>query len=296
MDVTWLPDARPRPRHVAVGEFDGVHLGHREVIRGADTALTFEPHPRAVVAPDATPKLLTPLEVKADLIAGLGVRELVVIRFDRAFAARSAQEFVDSILVEQLGAHTVSVGENFRFGHKATGDVELLRRQVGFETRVARLVEVDGEIVSSTHIRGLVAAGDVEKASRFLGSPFQLRGRVVPGDRRGRELGYPTANLVPDNALVYPGNGVYACRAAVEVDGEWRWWPAATSIGVRPTFVTGRGVLIEAHLIGFDGDLYGSELRLAFLARLRGERRFDSADALVEQMHHDVERARSLDA
>jgi riboflavin kinase/FMN adenylyltransferase len=296
MDVTWLPDARPRPRHVAVGEFDGVHLGHREVIRGADTALTFEPHPRAVVAPDATPKLLTPLEVKADLIAGLGVRELVVIHFDRAFAARSAQEFVDSVLVEQLGAHTVSVGENFRFGHKATGDVELLRCQSAFETRVARLVEVDGEIVSSTHIRGLVAAGDVEKASRFLGSPFQLRGRVVSGDRRGRELGYPTANLVPDNALVYPGNGVYACRAAVEVEGEWRWWPAATSIGVRPTFVTGRGVLIEAHLIGFDGDLYDTELRLAFLARLRGERRFDSVDALVEQMHHDVERARSLDA
>jgi riboflavin kinase / FMN adenylyltransferase len=296
MDVTWIPDARPRSRHVAVGEFDGVHLGHREVIRGADTALTFEPHPRAVVAPDATPKLLTPLEVKADLIAGLGVSELVVIRFDRAFAARSAQEFVDSVLVEQLGAHTVSVGENFRFGHKATGDVELLRRQVGFETRVARLVEVDGEIVSSTHIRGLVAAGDVEKASRFLGSSFQFRGRVVPGDRRGRELGYPTANLVPDNALVYPGNGVYACRAAVELDGEWRWWPAATSIGVRPTFVSGRGVLIEAHLIGFDGDLYGSELRLDFLARLRGERRFDSADALVEQMHHDVERARSQDA
>ncbi|HYM57195.1 MAG TPA: riboflavin biosynthesis protein RibF [Solirubrobacteraceae bacterium] len=296
MDVTWLPDARPRPRHVAVGEFDGVHLGHREVICGADTALTFEPHPRAVVAPDATPKLLTPLDVKADLIAGLGVGELVVIRFDRAFAARSAQEFVDSILVEQLGARTVSVGENFRFGHKATGDVELLRRQSAFETRVARLVEVDGEIVSSTHIRGLVVAGDVEKASRFLGSPFQLRGRVVPGDRRGRELGYPTANLVPDNALVYPGNGVYACRAAVELDGEWRWWPAATSIGVRPTFVTGRGVLIEAHLIGFDGDLYGSELRLAFLARLRGERRFDSADALVEQMHHDVECARALNA
>ena len=295
MDVTWLPDARPRPRHVAVGEFDGVHLGHREVIRGADTALTFEPHPRAVVAPDATPKLLTPLDVKADLIEGLGVSELVVIRFDRAFAARSAQEFIDSVLVEQLGAHTVSVGENFRFGHKATGDVELLRRQSAFETRVARLVEVDGEIVSSTHIRGLVVAGEVEKASRFLGTPFQLRGQVVSGDRRGRDLGYPTANLVPDNALVYPGNGVYACRAAVERDGEWRWWPAATSIGVRPTFVTGRGVLIEAHLIGFDGDLYGSELRLAFLARLRGERRFDSAEALVEQMHHDVERARSLD-
>jgi riboflavin kinase/FMN adenylyltransferase len=296
MDVTWLPDAQPRPRHVAVGEFDGVHLGHREVIAGADTVLTFEPHPRAVVAPDATPKLLTPLQVKADLIAGLGVRELVVIRFDRAFAALSPQEFVDRVLVEQLGAHTVSVGENFRFGRTATGDVEMLRRQAAFETRVAKLVEVDGEIVSSTHIRGLVLAGDVEKASRFLGSPFQLRGTVVSGDRRGRELGFPTANLVPDNALVYPGNGVYACRAAVELDGEWHWWAAATSIGVRPTFVTGRGVLIETYILGFEGDIYDAELRLAFLARLRGERRFESVDALVEQMHRDVERARTLAA
>jgi riboflavin kinase/FMN adenylyltransferase len=296
MYVTWLPDAEPRPRHVAVGEFDGVHLGHREVIAGADTVLTFEPHPRAVVAPDAAPKLLTSLAVKADLIAGLGVRELVVIPFDRSFAAQGPQEFVDSVLVERLGAQRVSVGENFRFGHKATGDADLLRRQDAFEARVVPLVEVDGEIVSSTHIRGLVVAGELEKANRFLGSPFQLRGSVVHGDERGRELGYPTANLVPDNALVYPGNGVYACRAAFEQDGEWRWWPAATSIGVRPTFVTGRGVLVEAFLLDFEGDLYDRELRIAFLARLRGERRFDTVDGLVEQMHRDVESARAIAA
>ncbi len=296
MDVTWLPDAQPRPRHVAVGEFDGVHLGHREVIRGADTVLTFEPHPRAVVAPDAAPKLLTPLELKADLLAGLGVRELVVIPFDRAFAAQEPQEFIDRVLVERLGAHTVSVGENFRFGHKASGDVELLRAQDAFETHVARLVELDGEIVSSTHIRGLVVAGDVEQAGRFLGSPFQLRRPVVPGDRRGRRLGYPTANLIPHNALVCPGNGVYACRAAFVEDGEWQWRPAATSVGVRPTFETGRGLLIEAYLLDFEGDLYGRELRVTFLARLRGERRFDSAEALVEQMHRDVEEARAIAA
>jgi riboflavin kinase/FMN adenylyltransferase len=296
MRITWLPDAEPRPRHVAVGEFDGVHLGHREVIDGADTVLTFEPHPRAVVAPDAAPKLLTSLGVKADLIAGLGVRELVVIPFDRSFAAQGPQEFIDSVLVERLGAQRVSVGENFRFGHKATGDAELLRRQDAFEARVVPLVEVDGEIVSSTHIRGLIVAGDLEQANRFLGSPFQLRGTVVHGDQRGRELGYPTANLVPDNALVYPGNGVYACRAAVEQDGEWRWWPAATSIGVRPTFVTGRGVLVEAYLLDFEGDLYDQEIRLAFLARLRGERRFDRVEALVEQMHRDVEAARAIAA
>jgi riboflavin kinase / FMN adenylyltransferase len=296
MKVTWLPDTEPRPRHVAVGEFDGVHLGHREVIAGADTVLTFEPHPRAVVAPDAAPKLLTSLDIKTDLIAGLGVRELVVIPFDRSFAAQGPQEFIDSVLVEQLRAERVSVGENFRFGHKAKGDADLLRRQDAFEARVVPLVEVDGEIVSSTHVRGLVVAGELEKANRFLGSPFQLRGAVVHGDERGRELGYPTANLVPDNALVYPGNGVYACRAAYEEGGEWRWWPAATNVGVRPTFVTGRGVLVEAFLLDFDGDLYDRELRIAFLARLRGERRFDTVDGLVEQMHRDVEDARAIAA
>jgi riboflavin kinase/FMN adenylyltransferase len=296
MKVTWLPDAERRPRHVAVGEFDGVHLGHREVIAGADTVLTFEPHPRAVVAPDAAPKLLTSLDIKTDLIAGLGVRELVVIPFDRSFAAQGPQEFIDSVLVEQLCAERVSVGENFRFGHKAEGDAELLRRQDAFEARVVPLVEVDGEIVSSTHIRGLVVAGDLEKANRFLGSPYQLRGTVVHGDQRGRELGYPTANLVPDNALVYPGNGVYACRAAFEDEGEWRWWPAATNVGVRPTFVTGRGVLVEAYLLDFDGDLYDRELRIAFLERLRGERRFDTVEGLVEQMHRDVQDARAIAA
>jgi len=293
---TLLADAEPRPRHVAVGEFDGVHLGHREVIRGADTVLTFEPHPRAIVAPAAAPKLLTSLEVKADLIAGLGVEELVVIPFDERFAAWSAQAFVDGVLVDRLQATTVAVGENFRFGYKAQGDAELLRAQDAFDTRVVPLVEAYGEIVSSTHIRGLIVAGDLEQANRFLDSPYQLRGPVVHGDARGRTLGYPTANLVPDNALCYPGNGVYACRAAVEEDGEWTWWPAATNVGIRPTFVTGRGVLVEAFLIGFDGNLYGRELRLAFLARLRGERRFDSADELVEQMHADVEDARQAAA
>jgi riboflavin kinase/FMN adenylyltransferase len=296
MKVTWLPDAERRPRHVAVGEFDGVHLGHREVIAGADTVLTFEPHPRVVVAPDAAPKLLTSLDIKTDLIAGLGVRELVVIPFDRSFAAQEPQEFIDSVLVEQLQAERVSVGENFRFGHKAQGDADLLRRQAAFEARVVPLVEVDGEIVSSTHVRGLVVAGNLERANRFLGSPFQLRGTVVHGDERGRELGFPTANLVPDNALVYPGNGVYACRAALADGADWKWWPAATNVGVRPTFVTGRGVLVEAYLLDFDGDLYDRELRIAFLARLRGERRFDTVDGLIEQMHRDVQDARAVAA
>jgi riboflavin kinase/FMN adenylyltransferase len=275
-----------------VGEFDGVHIGHREVIRGADTVLTFEPHPRFVVAPDSAPKLLTPLAIKADLIAGLGVQELVVIPFDGSFAAQTAQEFIDRELIERLGAKTVSVGENFRFGNKAKGDTELLRAQEAFSTRVAELVEVDGEIVSSTHIRGLVSVGDVAAAGRFLGAPFQMRGVVAHGDKRGRTLGFPTANLVPDSALVVPDHGIYACHA--EVGGERHI--AAVNVGVRPTFQTGRGLLVEAYLLDFDDDIYDQELRLEFLERLRGEKRFDSAAALVEQMHRDVDEARRIAA
>jgi riboflavin kinase/FMN adenylyltransferase len=285
--VTRLPDVeRGDERSVAVGTFDGVHLGHREVIRGSETVLTFDPHPVSVVAPQHTPKLLTTLERKAELIASLGVEELIVIPFDAEFAKRSAQDFVDDVLVGALGAGQVAIGENFRFGHKAQGDPQLLAGDGRFQTVVHPLLEVDGEVVSSSHIRGLVLAGEVGEANELLGSPFQLMGGVVHGDERGRELGFPTANLVPDEALACPGHGVYACLA----DGR----PAAVSIGVRPTFKTGRGELIEAYLLDFDGDLYGSELRLEFLERLRGERRFGTREALVEQMHRDVERTREL--
>ncbi|MBA2515999.1 MAG: bifunctional riboflavin kinase/FAD synthetase [Solirubrobacterales bacterium] len=294
MKVTPLQEAESRPRHVAVGEFDGVHLGHREVIRGADTVLTFEPHPRAVIARDGAPKLLTSLEVKTDLIEQLGVQELVLIPFDQAFADQSAEEFIDGVLVQRLGARTVTVGENFRFGARAQGDARLLENRSAFDTRIVPLVEVDSEIVSSSHIRGLVVAGDVKQANRFLGSPYELRGRVVHGDAVGRDLGFPTANLIPDSALCYPGHGVYACRAAVRRGDDWKWYAAATNVGVRPTFVTGRGVLVEAYLLDFDDDLYGSELRLTFTERLRGEKRFDTVDGLVEQMHRDVEDARAL--
>ena len=288
MKVTLLPDVEPRPRRVAVGMFDGVHLGHREVIRGSDSVLTFDPHPVSVVAPAHAPRLLTDLDRKAELVASLGVEEFIVIPFDQAFAARSAQEFIDEVLVGALRATQVSVGENFRFGHKAQGDAAMLRADDRFTTHVAPLVEVEGEIVSSSHIRGLVAVGEVDVAARFLGAPFQLRGEVVRGDQRGRTLGFPTANLVPDERLVLPGHAIYACLADDR--------PSAVSIGVRPTFVTGRGELIEAYLIDFDGDLYGELLRLDFLARLRGEKRFDSADALVEQMRCDVDEARAIAA
>jgi riboflavin kinase/FMN adenylyltransferase len=287
MKITLLPEAEPRPgRRVAIGTFDGVHVGHREVIRGADTVLTFDPHPQSVINPTSAPKLLYPPAVKADLIAGLGVEELVTIPFDREFSSKTAEEFVQEVLVDRLGARHLSVGENFRFGKKATGDAAFLASRPEFETRVVPLVEVEGETVSSSHIRGLVAAGEVDMASRFLGGPFLLEGEVVQGDRRGRELGMPTANIVPNDALVTPGHGVYAAWA--------HGHPAAVNVGVRPTFDTGRGLLVEAYLLDFSGDLYGEALRIAFLARMRGEKRFESVDDLVAQMRLDADRAREI--
>ncbi len=292
MKVVSLPDVPVTPpgeaprRRVAIGTFDGVHVGHREVIRGNDTVLTFDPHPIAVVSPDARPKLLMPHAIKRDLIGGLGVDELVVIPFDRAFADRSAEDFVEGVLIGQLGAESVSVGENFRFGKGARGTAKFLSSYEDFDTRVVSLVGVAGETVSSSQIRGLVAAGEVGKAARFLGGPYLLEGEVVHGDKRGRELGMPTANIVPDPLLVAPGHGVYA--------GWAHGYPAAINVGVRPTFETGRGLLIEPYLIGFEGDLYGETLRIAFVERMRGEQRFESVDELVEQMQTDVRQAERL--
>jgi riboflavin kinase/FMN adenylyltransferase len=284
--VTSLPDVEPRERRVAIGTFDGVHLGHQAVIDGADTVLTFEPHPVRVIHPEAAPKLIMPFEIKRDVIDGLGVQELVVIPFDREFASIEAERFRDEILVEKLRAKQVSVGENFRFGQKAKGDWRLLQEQDAFETRVVPLVDADGETISSTRIRALVAAGEMENARHCLGAPFMVEGEVVKGDQRGRTLGFPTANLVPDDELVVPGHGVYAAFA----NGQ----PAAVNVGVRPMFETGRGLLIEAYLIDFEGDLYGETLRVAFVERLRGERRFPSVEDLIAQMHRDVAEAREL--
>jgi riboflavin kinase/FMN adenylyltransferase len=286
IEVTRLPDAEPRPRHVAIGTFDGVHRGHQAVIEGADTVLTFDPHPLEVIHPAALPKLIMPFGVKRDVIEGLGVRELVVIPFDHEFATRTAEEFIEQVLIGRLGAERVSVGENFRFGARAKGDPAMLSARPEFETRVVPLVEVDGETVSSTRIRALLAAGDMEAARHCLGAPFMVEGTVVTGDQRGRELGFPTANIVPDDRLVIPGYGVFAAFA----DGV----PAAVNVGVRPTFDSGRGVLIETYLIDRSEDLYGRTLRVAFVERLRGEKRFPSVEDLIAQMRIDVEDARRV--
>jgi riboflavin kinase/FMN adenylyltransferase len=284
--VTSLPDAESRPRHVAIGTFDGVHRGHQAVIEGADTVLTFDPHPLEVIHPAALPKLIMPFGVKRDVIEGLGVSELMVIPFDAEFAKRSAEDFIEHVLIEKLGAEKVSVGENFRFGAKAKGDPAMLAARTEFETRVVPLVEVDGETVSSTRIRALVAAGDMEGARHCLGAPFMVEGTVVEGDQRGRELGFPTANIVPDDRLLIPGHGVFAAFA----DGV----PAAVNVGVRPTFDSGRGVLIETYLIDREEDLYGRTLRVAFVERLRGEKRFAGVEDLIAQMRIDVEDAKRV--
>ena len=256
------------------------------MIEGADTVLTFEPHPLEVLRPEVAPRLINSLEVKRDVIEGLGVEELVVIHFDEDFSHRTAEEFIDYALVEKLGAQRVAVGENFHFGAKAKGNPAMLERHSQFETRVQQMVEVDGETVSSSRIRGQIAAGDMEGARRCLGVPYMLEGEVVKGDQRGREIGFPTANIVPDERLVTPGFGVYAAFA----NGH----PAAVSVGVRPTFESDLGVLIETYLLDFSGDLYGKTLRVAFVEKLRDELAFDGVDPLVEQINRDVEDARRI--
>ena len=257
------------------------------MIRGADTVLTFDPHPLAVIHPEATPKLISTSAVKRDLIAGLGVEELVVIPFDKGFSSQTAEEFVGDVLIDRLGAEKVSVGENFRFGRGAKGTPEFLREHDEFETRVVPLVEAAGETISSSHIRGLVAAGEVGPGGRVPGRAVPVRGRGGPRrparPRAGHADRQPGAGR---GASWCPGHGVYAAWA--------HGYPAAVNVGVRPTFETGRGLLVEAHLIGFEGDLYGETLRIAFLDRLRGEKRFESVDELVEQMNRDVEDAKRI--
>jgi riboflavin kinase / FMN adenylyltransferase len=303
MRVTKLTDAEPRPRHVAVGEFDGVHLGHREVIAGNDTVLTFEPHPLRVVRPEAAPKLLTSLAVKAELIAGLGVEELVVIPFDDTFAAQTPMEFIDHVLVERLGATRVSVGENFRFGHGGQGtSVELAAygRRHGFEVIAVALEREGGEPVSSTRIRGLIGKGRVAEAALLLGRPHRVEGVVVRGHGRGAQLGFPTANVAPPMYSAIPADGVYAAWFTVlghgpvtgtVVPGER--YQAAVSIGTNPTF-SGRTRTVEAFVLDSEADLYGQHVAVDFVARLRGQLKFDSIRDLVVAMGKDTDKARQI--
>ncbi len=303
MTVTGLPSvAMSGPgTAVTIGAYDGVHLGHRALLRdlcaraevaGLTTVVvTFDRHPASVVRPGSAPKQLTGLEQKLELLAACGIDRTLVVPFDNARAEESAEGFVKEVLVDELSARLVVVGEDFHFGHRRRGNIDLLRRlgaEYGFEVVGFGLTGDGPEPVSSTRIRAMIAEGDVEGAARLLGRPHEVRGLVVHGDGRGGpELGFPTANLAVPDDIALPADAVYAGHYT-RPDGSVH--RAAISVGRRPTFYEPgiAPVLVEAYLLHFEGDLYGERARVTFAHRLRDEQRFDSIDALVAQMRADV--------
>lgn len=309
-----LFDAAPyaRPENgtaVTIGAFDGVHQGHRAVIstlrdlaaeRGLHTAVvTFDRHPASVVRPDSAPLLLTDLDQKLELLAECGVDYAFVIRFDAERSTETAPDFITEVLVAGLNAKLVAVGDDFHFGHRRAGNVALLATmgaELGFDVVGHELVGADGrpseESVSSTRIRRALAAGDLVAANEMLGRPHEVRGVVGRGDARARELGFRTANVAVPESICLPADGIYAGWYTTP-DGVDR--ACAISLGRRPTFYEFADTsVLEAHLIDFDGDLYGQPAQVKFVARLRDELKFDSVDALIEQMGRDVEQCRSL--
>ena len=297
------------PCVVTIGEFDGVHQGHQRIVSRARQAarelrlpvavVTFDPHPDEVIRPGSHPPLLATGRRRLQLLAGLGVDAVCVIRFTLEFSRLSAEEFVRTVLAERLHAARVVVGENFRFGHKAAGDVALLAElgeKYDFTVEGVPLVTEDGVTVSSTSIRALLAGGDVAGAAELLGRPHRVEGVVVRGHQRGRALGFPTANLETPEHTAIPADGVYAgWLASPDPDGEeTERWPAAISVGTNPTF-GGKERTVEAHALDRDDlDLYGTHVAADFVARLRATVKFDSVDALVRQMHIDIGDARRL--
>ena len=283
-----------------IGVFDGVHRGHQEIIGSAvrrgladrlpTVVVTFDPHPSEVVRPGSHPPVLTAARYKAELLAVLGADVLLVLPFTLEFSRLGPDEFVHTVLVEQLHAGEVVVGENFRYGHRAAGSVGTLAdsgRRFGFATEGVALLREGDTTISSTYVRSCVDAGDVSAAARALGRPHRVDGVVVRGDRRGRTIGYPTANLQPTAYAAVPADGVYAGRLVRGADR----WPAAISVGTNPTF-EGRERRVEAYVLDAEIDLYGDTVGLEFVARLRDTVRFDGVEPLVAQMQHDVERTR----
>jgi riboflavin kinase/FMN adenylyltransferase len=287
---------------VTVGNFDGVHRGHQALVSavvararetgGVSVVLTFEPHPARVLGPDRAPAALTTLAQKEELLALLGVDRLAVLPFDDGVAKLPPEAFARQVLHGALGARHVVVGESFRFGHRREGDartLEALGEGLGFSVRALPPVLAQGSPVSSSRVRDDLARGDARTASALLGRPYFVDAPVVRGDGRGRTIGVPTANLLPENEIL-PARGVYAARCRV---GAAAWHPAVANLGQRPTF-GGEHPTVEAHLIDFDGDLYGARVRLEFHDRLRGEQRFDGVPALVARIREDVAQARAL--
>ncbi|WP_119068001.1 bifunctional riboflavin kinase/FAD synthetase [Rubrobacter indicoceani] len=291
-----------RGRAVALGNFDGVHLGHRVVLDRAIEegrkrnleviAATFDPHPRAVLKPESAPKLLSDLKTRKRLLVEAGMDGVAVVPFDRDLSTESPEEFVESVLIRTLGAEVVVVGKNFRFGYRASGglaDLQRIMASHGGEAFGAGVRQAGAEVISSTRIRAMLDAGDVAGAATLLGRPHEVTGIVIPGDRRGRTIGFPTANVLPPQDVIVPERGVYACL--VRLRGEL--YPSCVNVGFAPTFGE-RESRIEAHLLDFEGDIYGERIGVGFVSRIRGEKKFSGVEELVEQIGRDSERARSL--
>lgn len=289
---------------VAIGNFDGVHRGHRALIEAARArareleaplgVITFEPHPREVLTPDRAPPRLTPFRIKARLLAELEVAHLFALAFNQHLMSKSPEQFVHDVLAGGLGVRHVVVGFDFRFGHKRVGDADLLAAlgdEYGFGVTRIEPVAWRGEVCSSSLVREAVARGDVALARDLLGHPFLVEGRVVAGDRRGRELGYPTANLRPSRRGLWPADGIYAVRASWDTHAPV-WHDGVASLGVRPTFGGGER-LLEVHLFECDVDLYGRRLCCAFVERLRAEQIFATVEELKAQMDRDSAAARA---
>ncbi|HUG31802.1 MAG TPA: bifunctional riboflavin kinase/FAD synthetase [Acidimicrobiia bacterium] len=297
MDGPWATWESPTaPTSVTIGVLDGVHRGHRALIDRLDasmmrTVLTFDPHPVEVLRPGTPPRLITTIDERVDLLADIGV-ELVGILDLSEIKEQSPEEFVEGVLVGKLGAEHLVVGVDFRFGKDRSGDVELLDRlgpQLGLTMETIGLVAEEGSPVSSSRVRLLIEEGRVAEAASYLERWYAVTAKVVHGDERGRQIGYPTANVRPPSRKVVPGTGVYACFASVGEDRH----DAAVNVGVRPTFGGGE-LLIEAHLLDFDDDVYGRELTIEFVDYLRPELKFDGVGELVERMDDDVSRATGI--
>jgi riboflavin kinase/FMN adenylyltransferase len=293
---------------VTLGAFDGVHRGHQALIHRAvecakalgveAVAYTFDPHPAKVLAPKVAPRMLIPLRERIRLIEKLGIDRVIVEPFDPAFAELTADAWVEGYLAEKLRPKVVIVGFNFSYGRGRGGNPDHLRRsgeRLGFSVEVVEPVVVSTMVVSSTRIREFLLEGNVSGARLLLGRPFALTGPVIKGEGRGHRIGVPTANLQPENELI-PEHGVYATRVVIDPDGagaQETLLPAVTNIGLRPTFA-GSTVSVESHLLDYEGELYGRRLRVELIEHLRDERRFDGVEALVRQIHEDIERARHV--
>lgn len=303
-----LEEVPKAKRVVAIGTFDGVHIGHQRIIgdavRAADAldeeirsmVMTFNPHPLSIIAPDKCPPILTPLNVKADLIRELGVDELLIVPFSEEFSRLSPTDFCEMLFSKTLGAVKVIVGDNFRFGYKAGGDVNFLKEfgaGVGMEVTAEPLVTASGEAISSTRIRNALMAGKLDEVREILSRPPSTHGKVVHGDKRGRALGVRTANVEAHVGCIFPGRGVYLADLFVDDQP----YACLVNVGHNPTFCsiddsTDERMRIEAHILDFDRNLYGANVRIDFLERLRDEMKFDNPGALVEQIKKDIAAAR----